>query len=532
MSKHISLDKLQDECGVFACVGNNSWPTELDVANIITLGLIGLQHRGQESTGIVTSTGNACDKFSIHKGMGLVESVFNSHILSQLNGNLGIGHTRYSTHGSSELSNCQPFVVDTKFGQISVAHNGELVNKNALRKEILNRGVGLSTGSDSELITQLLCLPLESEQNDGDWPGRLRNLMKRTPTAYSLVLLHRDKIFAARDPFGNRPLCVGRLVCSDDTDIDHNCEGQFMTEGWVVSSESCAFQSIRAEMVRELEPGEIIQVDGQGVVSIDIIPRPENGSLYPAFCIFEYVYFARPDSIFEGQMVASVRRRCGEQLALEAPVEADIISTVPESATPAAFGFSRLTKIPYDNVLAKNRYIGRTFIQPSTKLRKLAVSKKFGVLTENVAGKRIVVVDDSIVRGNTMGSIISMLRNGGAKEVHIRIASPPLRNPCYMGINIPTRKELLANQISIDETAKYLGADSLAYLSVEGLLKSVRHGIKYANEKHDTSSTNSNTEATDLELKTKNLTISGGLNSKVGHCVACLTGEYPVKLEW
>ena len=529
MSNYKFEDKLQDECGVFACIANDNWPTELDIANIISLGLIGLQHRGQESTGIVTSIGNAYEQFLVHKGMGLVESVFNAHTLSQLNGNLGIGHTRYSTHGSSELANCQPFVVDTKFGQIAVAHNGELVNKSSLRKEILNRGVGLSTGSDSELITQLLCLPLDTEESDGDWAGRLKNLMKRTPTAYSLILMHRDTIFAARDPYGNRPLCLGRLIGDDDVGACLNSEFLYTTEGWVVSSESCAFQSIKAEMVREIEPGEIIKISKSGVNSVGIVSRPENGSANPAFCIFEYVYFARPDSIFEGQMVASVRRRCGEQLALEAPVKADIISTVPESATPAAFGFSRVAGIPYDNVLAKNRYIGRTFIQPSTRLRKLAVSKKFGILSENVKGKRIVVVDDSIVRGNTMGSIIRMLKNGGAMEVHIRIASPPVRNPCYMGINIPTRKELLANQITVEETAEFLGADSLAYLSVDGLLKSVRQGITLdASKKGGISSSNLSNEESEMQ----HLSIGGGNNKKVGHCVACLTGEYPVSLEW
>ena len=522
------IDKLQDECGVFACVSCVKWPTELDVANIISLGLVGLQHRGQESTGIVTSMGRSEQPFLVHKGMGLVDSVFSSHILSQLNGNLGIGHTRYSTHGSSELSNCQPFVVDTKFGQIAVAHNGELVNKGALRKEILNRGVGLSTGSDSELITQLLCLPLESEKQDGDWAGRLQNLMKQTPLAFSLLLMHRDTIYAARDPYGNRPLCIGRLLMNDELGLHTSDKPNQITEAWIIASESCALQSIKAEIVREVRPGEIIRVSKSGISSIAIVPRPEGSSPYPAFCVFEYVYFARADSMFEGQMVASVRKRCGEQLAIEAPVNADIISTVPESATPAAVGFAKQSGIPFDNVLAKNRYIGRTFIQPSTRLRKLAVSKKFGVLSENVKGKRIVIVDDSIVRGTTMGSIIQMLKDGGALEVHIRIASPPVRNPCYMGINIPTREELLANQISVEETAKYLGADSLFYLSVEGLLKSVRQGIK--TKENDRSAANTGLVQNDNKQKLPQIT--GGLNQNTGHCVACLTGEYPVNLEW
>ena len=507
------FDTLNDECGVFACVSCNKGSTELDIANIIALGLIGLQHRGQESAGIVVNQENTCNSFQSHKGMGLVESVFTPDILSQMNGCIGIGHTRYSTHGSSELTNCQPFVVDTTYGQIAVAHNGELINKASLRKEILNRGVGLSTGSDSELVTQLLCLPLKSEGLNGDWPGRLENLMKSTPTAYSLVLMHKDVVYAARDPYGNRPLCIGRITTQKD-ELNYD-------ECWIVSSESCALQSIQAELIREVNPGEIIKVSSSGISSISIVPRPQNGSPYPAFCIFEYVYFARPDSVFEGQMVGTVRKRCGEQLAKEAPVEADIISSVPESATPAAFGFSKVSGIPFDNVLAKNRYIGRTFIQPSTRLRKLAISKKFGVLTETIKGKRIVIVDDSIVRGNTMSSLIQVLRNAGAKEVHIRIASPPLKYPCYMGINIPTRKELLANQVSLEETAKFLGADSVVYLSIEGLLHAVQQGIPSQKK------TNVLYEKEVFDKKLKN-----NLNDNVGHCVACLTGEYPVNLDW
>ncbi|XP_076808007.1 amidophosphoribosyltransferase-like [Clavelina lepadiformis] len=556
MTSYDHDDKFHDECGVFACIASDSWPTELDVANIISLGLVGLQHRGQESAGIVTSSGNVGERLKIHKGMGLVSHAFTPHVLSQLNGNLGIGHTRYSTHGVSELSNCQPFVVDTQHGRIAVAHNGELVNKGSLRKEILNRGVGLSTGSDSELITQILCHPLDSEsKNGGNWPGRLKNLMQQTPSAYSLVLLHGDTIYAARDPYGNRPLCIGRLVVHSG--VEGHCSNHHdrheMTEGWVVTSESCVFQSLGAELVREVLPGEIVKITKNGPMSMAKVPRPDKGSRYPAFCVFEYVYFARPDSIFEGQMVYNVRRRCGEQLAKESPVEADIISTVPESATPAAFGFAKEIGIPYDEVLAKNRYIGRTFIQPSTRLRKLAVAKKFGVLRENVQGKRIVVVDDSIVRGNTMSAIIRMLKEGGATEVHIRIASPPVRNPCYMGINIPTKQELLANRISVAETAKYLGADSVAYLTVEGLLKSVRAGIDtkeilYDDEEdlqrgtvqrepveNGSSGCQCNLSGCSCKETKTNQDMQSRQRihlSEVGHCVACLTGEYPVPLDW
>jgi len=521
-------EKLHDECGVFACVASGKRPTELDVANVISLGLVGLQHRGQESAGIVTCDDD--EQFRVHKGMGLVSSVFPPHTLTQLKGNVGIGHTRYSTHGASSVTNCQPFVVDTQHGHIAVAHNGELVNKDSLRKQILNRGVGLSTGSDSELITQLLCLPIEGpDETTPDWPGRLKKLMRRTPTAYSLVVLHKDKVFAARDPHGNRPLCIGRLVslASNETRGESDEKGE--TEGWVVSSESCVFQSMGAELHREVRPGEIVQVDRSGVKTMGSVCRIDAAP--PAFCVFEYVYFARPDSIFEGQMVYSVRKRCGVQLAKESPVEADVISTVPESATPSAFGFALQSGIPYDEVLAKNRYIGRTFIQPSTRLRKLAVAKKFGVLVENVRGKRIVVVDDSIVRGNTMGSIIRMLKEGGAAEVHVRIASPPVRHPCYMGINIPTRAELLANKMSLEETRVFLGADSLAYLSVEGLLESVRPGAPNTEYLKDN----------DLQWKSACRDLGApddaadkqiGADGETGHCVACLTGKYPITLDW
>ncbi|XP_002131380.2 amidophosphoribosyltransferase-like [Ciona intestinalis] len=496
-------DKLQDECGVFGCVAASNCTTTVDVANIISIGLIGLQHRGQESAGIVTNNATLDDGMRVHKGMGLVSAVFNPTILKQLDGSLGIGHTRYSTQGKSEIINCQPFVVDTKYGKIAVAHNGELVNKSKLRRDVLDRGVGLSTCSDSELITQLLCLPLDSEKSlEPDWTGRLRHLMTRTPASYSLVLLHGGAVYAARDPFGNRPLCIGRL----ESDVGGKSPD---TVGWVVSSESCVFQSTGAAYIGDVQPGQVVKVTNTGVTYMTAVNSGQS-----AFCIFEYVYFARPDSMFEGQTVYDVRRRCGAQLAREFPVDADVISTVPESATPAAFGFSRESGIPYDEVLAKNRYIGRTFIQPSTRMRKLAVEKKFGVLVENVRGKRIVVVDDSIVRGNTMGSIIRMLRSGGAAEVHVRIASPPVKNPCYMGINIPTPKELLANKLNLEETMKFLGADSLGYLSVEGLLSCVTSGRGKVDKNGDPPEKKSN----------------GSCGT--GHCVACLTGEYPVQLEW
>lgn len=478
------------------------------------LGLVALQHRGQESAGIVTSEGNDSKNFNIHKGMGMINNIFTDENIKHLKGNLGIGHTRYSTSAASEEVNCQPFVVHTAHGPVALAHNGELVNCESLRTAVLARGVGLSTHSDSELITQSLCVnPPDEEINSPDWPARIKHLMKLTKISYSLVIMMKDKIYGVRDPYGNRPLCIGRIVPLKNRDKitngasngNGNHDENLGTDGWVISSESCGFLSIGARYEREVLPGEIVEITQNGVRTVDIVERPRDASnqvLPQAFCIFEYVYFARSDSIFEGQMVYTVRMECGRQLALEAKVEADIVSSVPESGTAAAHGYSRESKIDFVEVLCKNRYVGRTFIQPSTRLRQLGVAKKFGALSENVAGKRLILIDDSIVRGNTVGPIIKLLRDAGAKEVHIRIASPPLLHPCYMGINIPTKQELIGNHMNPEQLAKHVGADSLAYLSVEGLERAVR-----------------------TNLKSKS-------NSKVGHCTACLTGKYPVELEF
>lgn len=440
--------------------------------------------------------------------MGMINNIFTDESIKKLKGNLGIGHTRYSTSAASEEVNCQPFVVHTAHGPVALAHNGELVNCESLRQAVLARGVGLSTHSDSELITQSLCVnPPDEEVNTPDWPARIKHLMKLTRISYSLVIMMKDKIYGVRDPYGNRPLCIGRIVPLKTNLTNGSMNGHDdAIDGWVISSESCGFLSIGARYEREVEPGEIVEITQNGVRMIDIVERPRDMMtrevLPQAFCIFEYVYFARSDSIFEGQMVYTVRMECGRQLALEAGVEADIVSSVPESGTAAAHGFSRESKIDFVEVLCKNRYVGRTFIQPSTRLRQLGVAKKFGALSENVAGKRLILIDDSIVRGNTIGPIIKLLRDAGAKEVHIRIASPPLLHPCYMGINIPTKAELIGNQMNPEELAKHVGADSLAYLSVEGLVRAVR-----------------------TNLKTKN-------KSQVGHCTACLTGKYPVELEF
>lgn len=487
---------LTHECGIVGCIATGDWPANLDVAEIICVGLVALQHRGQESAGIVTGTGSN-KNFNIKKGTGLIGNIFNDDNIRQLKGNIGIGHTRYSTMAGSGEVNCQPFVVHNMHGVLAIAHNGEISNAPALRKMVLSRGVGLSTHSDSELISQALCLnPPEKENlSDGpNWSARIKHLMKLAPLSYSLLVMEKDRMYAVRDPYGNRPLCIGKILPLDNKD-------NAKEEGWVVSSESCSFLSIGAKFVREVRPGEIIEFTRRGPQTICIVDRPEGKNA--AFCIFEYVYFARADSILEGQMVYSARMQCGVILAQESLVEADIVSSIPESGTAAAYGFSKQSGIPFAEVLYKNRYIGRTFIQPNERLRRIGTAKKFGALTENIKGKRIILIDDSIVRGNTIGPIIKLIRDAGAKEVHIRVASPPLRYPCYMGINIPTSEELIANQLNTTELASCNGADSLAYLSVNGLLKAITHGIK--NKDNEKSS---------------------------GHCTACLTGKYPVNLDW
>lgn len=498
---------LREACGLFGCVAAAN--TQLDVPQLLALGLTALQHRGQESAGIITGRLDS-PSFKKHIGMGMVSQIFKEEILAKMRGDLGISHTRYSTAGSSALINCQPFEVETLQGKIAVAHNGELVNCKSLRQKVLKHGIGLSTSSDSEVITQLLCsTPPDGEPNGANWVARIKHFMNESLMAYSVLLMFGSSVYAFRDPYGNRPLCLGALQRAGlltlyrDKEIQGNGPSVDSSdpEGWVVSSESCSFQSIGAKFVREVLPGEIVQISSNGIKSLAIVPRPRNDP--PAFCIFEYVYFARPDSVLQGQMVYSVRMRCGQKLAQEAPVDADIVSTVPESATPAALGYSRMSGVPYAEVLTKNRYVGRTFIQPSTRLRQLGVAKKFGALTENFRGKRVVLIDDSIVRGNTIAPIIRLLKTAGAAEVHIRVASPPVRYPCYMGINIPTKEELIANKLKPEELANYFGADSVVYLSIDGLVAAVSEGMN-------------------LPYKDEH---------KSHHCTACLSGHYPVTPE-
>ncbi|CAG5135409.1 unnamed protein product [Candidula unifasciata] len=491
---------MREECGLFGVVSTGSWTPENNLSHILHLGLVGLQHRGQESAGMVTTKGGPEDVFITRKAMGLVNAAFSEDDIANLKGTLGIGHVRYSTHGLSEATNIQPFVVESLHGLIAVAHNGELVNAKNLKRKLLKHGVGLSSGSDSELIVQLLThMPDCGEPNGANWVGRIKKMMEETVASYSLLIMHKDHIWAVRDPYGNRPLCIGKLLPTDAVTGKAPVETDDC-EAWLVASESCTFHALGARYVREVLPGEIVEINKNGIFSRCIVPRAESKP--PAFCIFEYVYFARPDTVFEGQMVSSVRRRCGRQLAEEWPVDVDLVSTVPESATPAAMEYANALNIPYLEVLCKNRYVGRTFIQPCTRLRRLGVIKKFGPLIDNFFGKKIVLIDDSIVRGNTVTAIVALLKRCGAKEVHIRVASPPVKYPCYMGINIPTVEELIANRVPMDKIAEEFGADSVKYLSLEGLKKAVSEGTKDA-------------------------------AYEVGHCTACLSGEYPVKkLDW
>ncbi|CAK9291662.1 unnamed protein product [Gordionus sp. m RMFG-2023] len=499
------MDTLKHYCGIFGSLSTNDYHDEIDIAHIIYLGLVSLQHRGQECAGIVTSFGGSND-MKVLKIKGLVSHTITSENLTGLNGHYGIGHTRYSTQAGTDMINCQPFVVHTTCGQIAIAHNGELMNAKKLRKKIQVRGVGLSTSSDSELIAQLLSTPMCSEESysDPDWKHRIINFMKESLISYSLLLLHEHSIWAVRDPFGNRPLCIGKI--DDELDANKNDISKHKPLSWVIASESCSFGPIGAKYYREVEPGEIVKITRTGVQSVYIMNAINNPDLniYPAFCLFEYIYFARSDSLFEGQLIYSVRYKCGQELAKEWPVlHADLISTVPDSATPAALGFAQESGVPYLEVLTKNPYIGRTFIQPSTRLRKLSVSKKFGVLSDNIKNKRIVLIDDSIVRGTTIQPIIKLLKDNGAKEVHIRVSSPPVKHPCFMGINIPTSQELIANKYTVPEMAAVFGADSIAYLSLQGLKSSVSKNIN-----------------------------KNGIKPKTGYCGACFTGDYPVPLEW
>lgn len=461
-----------EECGVFGI-----WAPGLDVARTAFFALYALQHRGQESAGIATTDGQ---RAYLHRGLGLVTQVFDEGSLAPLKGDWAIGHTRYSTMGGPHLRNAQPYVLQTLHGPLGIAHNGNLTNAGDLREALLQRGGGLSTASDSELLLHLLTSPLYPQRKDlPEWAGRMAAIQKVAEGAYSVAVLTAQGIYAMRDPLGFRPLCIGTIERPDG-------------KGFVISSESCALETIGATYLREIEPGEIVFIGEGGLQSWKTdAPRPS------ALCVFEYVYFARPDTLLEDRSVHSVRERFGAKLAQEAPVEADIVVGVPDSAIPAAVGFAAETGLPYREGLTKNRYIGRTFIQPDAELRKDKVRLKYNPLRSSLEGKRVVLVDDSIVRGSTAGPLVKLIRDAGATEVHVRVSSPPVRHPCFMGVDLGSYDEIIGAQKSVEEIRQHIGADSLAYLTLDGMMEVVRDGLA----------------------------------PSCGHCRACFSGEYPIRLD-
>jgi amidophosphoribosyltransferase len=443
-------------CGVFGIHGHD------EAANIGYLGLHALQHRGQESAGLVAAEDG---KLRRHVAMALVSDAFDRETLGTLPGRTAIGHVRYSTAGSSELRNAQPFLFEYSGGQIAIAHNGNLVNANELRAELEAQGSIFQTSSDTEVIVHLMAKARET-----DVLGKLQSALKRVRGAYSLILLTSDeRMIGVRDPNGFRPLCIGRL------------KGSF-----VLSSETSSFDLIEAEFIREVEPGEIVIVEKGGMTSHRL---PDTAK--PTFCVFEHVYFARPDSLVNGKSVYSARAKMGMALALEHPIEADVVIPVPDSGVPAAIGYSKQSGIPFEMGLIRSHYVGRTFIEPQESIRHFGVRLKLSPVRSIVDGRRVVVVDDSLVRGTTSRKIVKMLRNAGAREVHMRISAPPTTHPCFYGIDTPNRSELVAASHTVEEIGRYVTSDSLAYLSHDAMIASV-----------------------------------GG----EGYCSACFTGDYPVAL--
>jgi amidophosphoribosyltransferase len=455
-----TLDKPHDECGVIGVYAPNE-----DVARMTFFGLHALQHRGQEAAGIAVSDGTTA---RIHKDIGLVSQVFHEQNLAPLRGHYAIGHTRYSTTGSSALRNAQPFLIETQWGPLAVAHNGNLINTSELRREVLQRGVGLHSSSDSEVITMML-----AGAEGATWEERIARAMTQWRGAYSLVILTRDGVFAVRDPWGFRPLMVGRLPSG----------------GHVAASESGALRTLGCEAIREVKPGEIVQLSNTVLHTKQALPPAPQ----LARCVFEHIYFARPDHVWDGLSVHEVRQRLGEVLAHEAPVAADVVIPVPDSSIPAAVGYARASGIPYNDGFIKNRYIGRTFIQPTDSLRKQGVALKFNTLEENLRGQRIVVIDDSIVRGNTSGPLVKMLRRAGAREVHLRITCPPIAHPCFMGVDMGKYEDLIAHRLSVDEMRDYIDCDTLHFLSLDGMMRALRR--------------------------------------ESGYCHACFTGCYPIPID-
>lgn len=458
-------DHPHEECGVIGVFGPNE-----DVARMTFFGLYALQHRGQEAAGIAVADGQT---ICMHKGVGLVSQVFTANTMAELKGDYAIGHTRYSTTGSSLLRNAQPFMIETIHGPLALAHNGNLVNSAELRNELMQQGVGLSSSSDTEVMTMML-----ARNGGATWEERIKTAMKKWVGAYSLVILTRDCVYAVRDPWGFRPLCIGLLPSG----------------GHAVASETGALQTLGCEAIRDVKPGEVVSLSNNALKVMQAIPAVEPS----AMCVFEHIYFARPDQTWDGINVHHVRQRLGEELAREIPNKSgnefgDVVIPVPDSSVPAAIGFSHVSGIPYNDGFIKNRYVGRTFIEPTDSLRKRGVALKFNVIHENVLDKRVIMIDDSIVRGNTMGPLIKLLRNAGAKEVHVAITCPPIAHPCFMGVDMGRHEDLIAHKRTVDEICDHVGADSLYYLSVKGMMRAVQR--------------------TD------------------GFCQACFTGQYPLSVD-
>jgi amidophosphoribosyltransferase len=460
-----SSDKFHDECGVVAIFAHP------EAEKLAYLGLHALQHRGQESAGIVTSDGLTS---RVHRAMGLVADIFTEDVLSRMRGSLAIGHTRYSTAGDSALLNAQPILVQSNKGSIAVAHNGNLVNANEIRSRLERQGSIFQTNSDTEVIVHLIALSKEQTL-----PEAMADALRRVEGAFSLVMMSNDRVFAARDPRGFRPLAMGRIPA---------LEGQ-RRDTVVFASETCAFDLIGATYERDVKPGELVVVGPEGTSS-----RFYSTSAPQSSCIFEHVYFSRPDSVVFGRAVQTSREELGRQLAREAPVDADLVVPVPDSGVTAAMGYSAESGIPFRFALIRNHYVGRTFIEPRQTVRDFGVKLKLNPVRSLLQGNRVVLVDDSIVRGTTSRKIVRMIRNAGAKEVHLRVSCPPTISPCYYGVDTPSKKQLIAANQSVEEIREYIGADSLAYLSLDGLKKACGEG------------------------------------ETTSYCSACYTGKYPTSI--
>jgi len=455
-------DSPHEECGVFGV----STPHGDGVAQTVFFGLFALQHRGQEAAGIAVSDGS---RVRMHKDSGLVTNVFTPAAMASLSGYHGIGHTRYSTMGADAQRNAQPFLVETMHGPLAVAHNGNLVNAMTLREELLSRGFGLTATSDTEVLTLML-----AAAGGRTWEDRIERTLPAWKGAFSLVMLAGDRVIAVRDPWGFRPMHVGRLP--------HG--------GHAVASETCALSTLGCVEISEVGPGEIVTLQGAELHRRQALTPAARA----ARCTFEFVYFSRPDSVWAGRNIHHVRQRLGEELANESWVPADVVIPVPDSSIPAAIGYSKASGIPYNDGLIKNRYIGRTFIEPTQDLRKRGVALKFNALAENLVGQRVVMIDDSLVRGTTAGPLVRLLRDAGATEVHLRITCPPITHPCHFGVDMGHDGDLMAARLSIEEIRDHIGADSLHFLSLEGMMRAISDG-------------------------------------QPGYCTACFTGDYPMEVD-